>query len=202
MLNKSDLTDLRGGANMFEGNERGRADAIDYYANLFPEELKEAVRAFDNKVRQAIVAALLCEGEMSFAELRDLLVLKNSRMSPHLRMLINGKLIENFFKEEFGERKHSFYRISPYGHKFIKSLFDSLSTTDILIPPLVDIKPERTQPWKTFYKGGEEGAPLDKLHVSWDLPTITIASGTKVTTISQTGQVIRKELRVSSGKVN
>ncbi|WP_456475400.1 winged helix-turn-helix domain-containing protein [Candidatus Pyrohabitans sp.] len=112
-------------------------DAIEHYAGIFPEEIREATKAFDNRVRQAILGALLCEGELSFTELRNLLRLKNNRMWPHLKALERGGLIENFFRDDFKERRYSFYRISPYGQKFVKSLFESLSTTGVLVAPLL-----------------------------------------------------------------
>ncbi len=110
---------------------------VDDYASLFPEELRDAVKAFDNKIRQAIISALLMKGELSFTELRNLLKLSNSRIAPHLDTLVSGALIENFIREGRIERKYSFYRPSPYGQKFVKSLIDSIMLPEkaMLLPP-------------------------------------------------------------------
>ncbi len=147
---------------MFGRAEREYEDAIEHYADVFPEEVREAVKAFNNRVRQAIIGALLCEGELSFVELRDLLGLKNSRMWPHLQVLERGGLIENFLREEFKERKYSFYRISPYGQKFVKSLFESLSTKNVLIIP-----PGSTQSYSTSFRADVSVPPEGERTVVW-----------------------------------
>lgn len=134
-------------------------DAIEHYAGIFPEEIREAAKAFDNRVRQALLGALLCEGELSFTELRNLLGLKNNRMWPHLKALERGGLIENFFRDEFRERRYSFYRISPYGQKFVKSLFESLSATGVLIPPLLPTY-SRSLKIEEHVLPGEEGVTV------------------------------------------
>ncbi len=123
------MTFIRGG-DMEKNIEEDTNTPVDYYASLFPEEIRNAVKAFDNKVRQAIISALLMEDELSFTELRDLLKLSNSRIAPHLDMLVSGALIENIIREGRIERKYSFYRPSPYGQKFVKSLIDF-----VMLPP-------------------------------------------------------------------
>ena len=135
-----------------------REDAVARYASVFPEEIRDAIKAIDNKNRQAILGVLLLKGELSFAELRDLLGLKNNVMWPHLKALEKGGLIENFMRKGFTDRKRSFYRISPFGHRFVKALFESLSFRDVLIAPLA---PTTSQPLQLdpdkYAVRGEEG---------------------------------------------
>lgn len=130
------MTFIRGG-DMEKNIEEDTNTPVDYYASLFPEEIRDAVKAFDNKVRQAIISALLMEDELSFTELRDLLKLSNSRIAPHLDMLVSGALIENIIRHGRIEKKYSFYRPSPYGQKFVKSLIDFIMLPErvVLLPP-------------------------------------------------------------------
>ena len=131
------MTFVRGGGDMKKNIEEETNTPVDYYASLFPEELRDAVKAFDHKIRQAIIAALLMEDELSFTELRDLLKLSNSRIAPHLDMLVSSALIENVIREGRIERKYSFYRPSLYGQKFVKSLIDFIMLPEsvVLLPP-------------------------------------------------------------------
>ncbi|GCC10790.1 helix-turn-helix domain protein [archaeon] len=129
------MTFVRGGGDMEKNIEEDTNTPVDYYASLFPEEIRDAVKAFDHKIRQAIIAALLMKDELSFTELRDLLKLSNSRIAPHLDMLVSGALIENVIREGRIERKYSFYRPSPYGQKFVKSLIDFIMLPESVMSP-------------------------------------------------------------------
>ncbi|GEM_PF-5488574 len=133
---------------MTDRTDAGRKDAVACYAGIFPEEIRDAIKAIDNKKRQAIIGVLLLKGELSFAELRDLLGLKNNVMWPHLRALEKGGLIENVMKRGFTDRRRSFYRISPFGQRFVKALFESFSFGDVVIAPL------RLDPDKQAVRGG------------------------------------------------
>ena len=131
--------------------EARRGNMVTRYAGIFSDEIRDAIKAINNEKRQAILGVLICEGELSFIELKDRLGLENNVMWPHLRALEKGGLIENFLRGGFTNRKRSFYRISPFGQRFVKALFGALSLDkDVVIAPLapsstsrVRIEPEK-----------------------------------------------------------
>ena len=144
--------------------ETGRGGRVEQYAGIFPDEIKDAIKAIDNEKRQAILGVLICEGELSFIDLKNKLDLKNNVMWPHLKALERGGLIENFLKEGFTDRKRSFYRISPFGHRFVKALFNSMSINeDVVITPLAPSSTGRVQIELEKPAVPEEGGIL----VSW-----------------------------------
>jgi len=164
------MTFIRGGDDMRKNIEEDTSTPVDYYASLFPEEIRDAVKAFNNKIRQAIMSALLMEDELSFTELRDLLKLSNSRIAPHLDMLVSGALIENVIREGRIERKYSFYRPSPYGQKFVKSLIDFIMLPEsVEFPnsqqfelegiPIEDIK------WPIIVQESRKSPPLANIEI-------------------------------------
>lgn len=122
-------------------------------SRLFPEEVKGAVKGFDDKIRQAILAVLMIKGGLSFMELANELGISKALLSHHLDLLLDSALIRNYSPLELRGRFDSYYAISSLGEAFLDSLVQSLALGFRKIPssnPLVNdsaaLKPIRTIP--------------------------------------------------------
>lgn len=102
------------------------SDSVKKYSNVFPNEIKRAIEGLDNEVRYAIVSLLLQRGEASFTEIIDELKIDNRSFSNHVKKLIAGGLVQNFIRKGDIREKYSFYRLTPFGYNFLRSLFKSL----------------------------------------------------------------------------
>jgi len=66
----------------------------------------------------------LQEGEASFTDIASELNIDNRSLSNHLRKLTAGGLVQRFVKA--GKLRYSYYRLTPFGYNFVRSLFKSL----------------------------------------------------------------------------
>ncbi|MFC1786754.1 winged helix-turn-helix domain-containing protein [Halobacteriota archaeon] len=99
---------------------------VEKYSSEIPEEIKLAISAIDNDVRQAIVVSLSKHNELSFTELLNKLKIEKGSLSNHLKKLMKGSLVEHYFRHEFNEDKYSYYGITSFGECFVDALFQSL----------------------------------------------------------------------------
>jgi len=109
------------------------SEKVKKYSTAFPDEIKRAIEGLDNEVRYAIVSFLLERGEASFTEIVEELGIDNRSFSNHVKKLIAGGLVQNFVRRGEIREKHSYYRITPYGYIFLKSLFKSLEPAGVEI---------------------------------------------------------------------
>ncbi len=98
------------------------ASNVETLASFFPEELKGAVKGFDHEIRQAIVAALLIKGDLSFAQLAGILGISKGLLSHHLDILLDSAIVRNYSPSEFRGRFDSYYAISSIGEALLESL--------------------------------------------------------------------------------
>jgi predicted transcriptional regulator len=81
---------------------------IKEYADELPSELKRAVEALNDDLRQAIFFVLLKNGELSFTQIMaDLEIPRkdSSILSHHLKILEKGALIKNKYANSISESK-------------------------------------------------------------------------------------------------
>lgn len=86
------------------------------------EILKDINKAFENKVRLAIMSALLSNEYLDFNSLKELLGVTDGNLASHLKNLEKNKYID--FKKEFINRKpNTKYFVTVKGRKaFAKHL--------------------------------------------------------------------------------
>jgi len=109
---------------------------IKEYADELPSELKRAVEALNDDLRQAIFFVLLKNGELSFTQIMTELEIPrkdSSILSHHLKILEKGALTTNKYAKKEGVDTHSFYDLTDFG----EDILDGLMTT-IAIPRLVE----------------------------------------------------------------
>ena len=108
---------------------------VHHIARKLPFEIRDAVSAFDNDTRQAIMIALLNEGPLRFSELRDHLSdddeqLHNQTLTNALEALQDGGLVNKRVANSDDERIQSYYEVSEYGERFVDHLLDTLGSVD------------------------------------------------------------------------
>ena len=110
------------------------SETIEQLANQFPDEVTEAVEAFDGQREQAIMVLLFNEGSLSFTELREKLSEEErydkGKLTYSLNKLADGGLIQKRLLEREESDFSSYYDISEYGERFIDSLFYTLGSTE------------------------------------------------------------------------
>jgi DNA-binding transcriptional ArsR family regulator len=132
------------------------APKVEALSNSFPEELRSAVKGFDDENRQAIVAALLLRGDLSFTELAHTLDISKGLLSHHLDLLLDSALLRNYSPAEFRGRYDSYYGVSSFGEAFLASLLHTLA---VRTRPLPDSNPTTNNSavldvWKTSTRSG------------------------------------------------
>ena len=99
---------------------------IDSYANVIPGELKRAIHALDHDIRLAIISALVENGKMSFSQLKKTLDINQSTLTHHLKILMKGSMITNFYKKEAAIGDYSYYAVTDFCKLVLGSLFQTL----------------------------------------------------------------------------
>ena len=89
---------------------------------VFPPEIKRALEALGNENRQKIILNLIKKGKLSFSDLLKITNLNSSTLNFHLRELMKGSLINNFYKKSENQKDYSYYEITSFGKDFLKSL--------------------------------------------------------------------------------
>lgn len=110
-------------------------NAVQQTAAKLPFEITEAISAFDNETRQAVVITLLNEGQLRFSELRERLSdedtrLHNQTLTNSLEKLQAGGLINKRIAELEGETPTPYYEVSEYGERFVDCLLNSLGAVN------------------------------------------------------------------------
>jgi DNA-binding HxlR family transcriptional regulator len=65
--------------------------------------------------------------DMSFSQLKGSLGIGKSNLSNHLKELVKGPLVSNYYKKELLNDNYSYYELTAFGERFMLRLFDSLS---------------------------------------------------------------------------
>ena len=118
-------------------------EKIKEYADELPSELKRAVEALDDDLRQAIFFVLLKNGELSFTQIMTELEIPrkdSSILSHHLKILEKGALIKNKYAKKEGVDSHSFYDLTDFGEDLLDKLMDTLAIPRLVEEPLESLK--------------------------------------------------------------
>ncbi len=118
-------------------------EKIKEYADELPSELKRAVEALDDDLRQAIFFVLLKNGELSFTQIMTELEIPrkdSSILSHHLKILEKGALIKNKYAKKEGVDSHSFYDLTEFGEDLLDKLMDTLAIPRLVEEPLESLK--------------------------------------------------------------
>jgi len=116
---------------------------IKEYADELPSELKRAVEALNDDLRQAIFFVLLKNGELSFTQIMTELEIPrkdSSILSHHLKILEKGALIKNKYAKKEGVDSHSFYDLTDFGEDILDSLMDTIAIPRLIEEPVEPIK--------------------------------------------------------------
>ena len=118
-------------------------EKIKEYADELPSELKRAVEALDDDLRQAIFFVLLKNGELSFTQIMTELKIPrkdSSILSHHLKILEKGALIKNKYAKKDGVDSHSFYDLTDFGEDILDKLMDTLAIPHLVEEPVESLK--------------------------------------------------------------
>jgi DNA-binding HxlR family transcriptional regulator len=101
--------------------------AMSRYLGEFPSEIRDAVSELSGRQRWAVFLALLKQ-EMFFSELKREFDLSSEQLDNILKRLLIGGLVYKEVKlpVEIGDRKKTYYRVSPLGEKLAFSLLDGI----------------------------------------------------------------------------
>lgn len=99
---------------------------IDEYASQIPIEIKKAVKSFGNDVRCAIVVDLIGKDELTFTQLKDDLDIEPALLSNHLKILMDGAIVQHYYKHEFGNEQYSYYGLTLFGKDFLRGILEPL----------------------------------------------------------------------------
>jgi len=116
---------------------------IKAYADELPSELKRAVEALNDDLRQAIFFVLLKNGELSFTQIMTELEIPrkdSSILSHHLKILEKGALIKNKYAKKEGVDSHSFYDLTDFGEDILDGLMDTIAIPRLIEEPVEPIK--------------------------------------------------------------
>jgi len=95
-------------------------------SNLFPYEIELAIKGLNNENRQKILTILLNKKKCSFSEIEKESSIESSLLANHLKELVKFLLVTHFYEHDTEEKYFSYYQISPYGLRILKSLQESL----------------------------------------------------------------------------
>ncbi len=112
---------------------------IEEYANEMPVELRRAVDALNDDIRQAIFFVLLKYGEMPFSQIMKELEIPSeysSKLTYHIKKLEKGALIKNEYTKKEGIDSYSFYDITEFGDDLLKGLIDTIAVPRLVTEPI------------------------------------------------------------------
>lgn len=101
-------------------------ETINYYLNLVPPEIRDAVTALRDDKHWAIYIALLENGETNFSAIKEEFDLQPTQTIRILRDLGEAGLVAQYTDDlrEIESRARSFYKVTPIGLDLIESLMD------------------------------------------------------------------------------
>ncbi len=105
---------------------------INEYASQIPIEIKKAVRALGHDVRCAIVVDLSRKPEMTFTQLKEDLDIDTGLLSNHLKILMDGAIVEHYYKHELGNEQYSYYGLTLFGKDFLRGILEPLKSVQQL----------------------------------------------------------------------
>jgi len=82
-------------------------------------------KAFDNKVRLGIMAALMANADMDFTSLKELLSVTDGNLASHLKALEKENYI-NVTKQFIGRKPNTKYEATQSGRKAFQEHIDAL----------------------------------------------------------------------------
>jgi len=107
----------------------GELSKVSEYAKEIPNELREGVKGLDHEVRQAVVALLMRNPDLSFTEIANSLGISKSQLSHHLDILLDSALVRNFSKAELKGPFDSYYGLTNFGRGILEALGRVLQPT-------------------------------------------------------------------------
>ena|SRR6058998_3032058 len=107
---------------------------VEAYSRFFPDELAEATKGFNDKIRRAVIAVLIIRGDLAFMELAGELDISKGLLSHHLDLLLDSAFVRNYSPSELKGRYDSFYGISPFGEAFVNSVMRSFALKPRILP--------------------------------------------------------------------
>lgn len=99
---------------------------IDEYASQIPVEIKKAVKGFGHDIRCAIIVDLARKGELTFTQLKEDLDIDTGLLNNHLKTLMDGALVEHYYKHELGNEQYSYYSLTLFGKDFLRGVLEPL----------------------------------------------------------------------------
>lgn len=95
----------------------------------FPPETVSVAKAMANPHRMRILAHLEEEASARFTDLGEITGLQSGALSPHLKKLQEGGLVEKVaFENEEGDVRER-YQVSPFGHRVLDQLLGAFRPT-------------------------------------------------------------------------
>lgn len=103
---------------------------IEEYIGLFPEEIRDALKALSEDTRLAIMINLMMEPQgKTFSELMSDIEISQGILNNHLKNLLENGLIKNEYRKVEERRDYSFYLSTIMGNKFMQCLLEVMEKT-------------------------------------------------------------------------
>jgi DNA-binding HxlR family transcriptional regulator len=142
-------------------------DAVQYYLDQVPSEIREAVMELDNHQKWAIYIALTVEGDKYFNQLKKEFKANPNTIDKILKSLVASGLIAKKVKHivDIGDTNKIYYTSTKFGNKFLASLYD------VVLPPLA-VSEIQTRPVIIAPVPGrrKERIPIPKQNLKFPLP--------------------------------
>lgn len=98
---------------------------IEEYIGLFPEEIRDALKALSEDTRLAIMINLMMDPQgKTFSELMSDIEISQGILNNHLKNLLENGLIKNEYRKVKERRDYSFYISTIMGNKFMQCLLE------------------------------------------------------------------------------
>lgn len=99
---------------------------IEEYTSQIPVETKKAVKALGNDIRYAIIVDLIHKGELTFTQLMNDLEIEPGLLSNHLKILMDGAIVEHYYRHKLFKEQYSYYGLTLFGKDFIRGILEPL----------------------------------------------------------------------------
>lgn len=134
---------------------------IDEYASQIPKEIRKAIGALGHDARCAIIVDLVQKGELTFTQLKDDLDIDPKLLSSHLKTLMDGAMVEHYFKHEIGNEQYSYYNLTLFGKDILQGILEPLKSIQQVrkLPTIPTLMPVVTTPHKRRYRYRDEYFP-------------------------------------------
>jgi DNA-binding HxlR family transcriptional regulator len=91
-----------------------------------PAEVLGPLKLLADDTRLAIVLALLKNGDMTFSQLQHMIKIKPNSLSHHLRSLVQGALLRNYYSKKAEADEYSFYGVTSIARDFIDGILGTV----------------------------------------------------------------------------